>query len=275
MLSLFENATFFQARDGRLRREASTLTRWSGKTAVIVGGSAGLGKTLADKLAQSQVGSLLIVARNSERLQLAVAELQARWPAVTIESCSADVGSLAGSRRVADKLNELGWSVDLLINAVGLSDRGLLTTLTAERMEELLRANIYGPLWSTQSLVPLMRAGSVIVNIGSLASYFAPRYMGGYSIVKHGLRGLTQQLRLELADQNIHVMLVCPGPIKRSDSDSRYAHLPTANDLPPEALKSGGGAKIKGLDPQRLAEEILQAAAAGKLELVRPGRRDC
>ncbi len=115
-----------------------------------------------------------------------------------------------------------------------------------------------------------MSSGDTIINIGSLSSYFAPRFLGGYSIAKHALRALTQQLRLELKDQGVHVMLACPGPIARTETASRYSHLSTAQDIPAEALKGGGGAKLKGLEPGQLARDILLAASRRRLECVRP-----
>ncbi len=157
-----------------------------------------------------------------------------------------------------------------MVNAVGASDRGNVLGLKAQRLEELMRANVIAPLLATQSLHRLMSPSSTIVNIGSLASLFSPSYLGGYSIAKHGLRALTQQMRLELAERGIHVMLVCPGPIARGDTGHRYAHLESAAAIPKEALQGGGGAKIKGLDPQVLARDILIAAKARKLEIIRP-----
>jgi NAD(P)-dependent dehydrogenase (short-subunit alcohol dehydrogenase family) len=171
---------------------------------------------------------------------------------------------------VATTIGSSSPDLDLLINAVGMSDRGTALKLSPERIEELMRANVYGPLRVVQALRSQLHSGSVIVNIGSLSSHFAPRHLGGYSIAKHGLRALTQQLRLELREHGIHVMLACPGPITRADTGSRYASLASAGDVPAEALRGGGGAKLKGLDPGQLSRDILKAAAARRLALIRP-----
>ncbi len=245
------------------------------KQAVIVGGSAGLGLILAEQLAIAGSQRIVLVARNAERLTQVVANLRDRFRGTDFQACAVDVTTSMGKQELASCVAALAEPVDVLINAVGLSDRGTLLGLKNERLQELFQANIVAPLHAIQALVPLMPSGSVIVNIGSLSSLFAPSYLGGYSIVKHGLRALTQQLRLELREKGLHVLLVCPGPIARADTGSRYSHLESASDIPQAALQGGGGAKIKGLDPQALALDILQAIRARKLEIIRPAKPAC
>lgn len=252
-------------------RRPITKSFWSGKRAVVVGASVGLGRSLVEALAGQGAAHVVLVARDLKRLEIAERELARRWPATRFSLCAADVSIPYGSHRVGEHVQGLGLQIDLLINAVGLSDRGAALKLTDERLDELMRANVHGPLHSVQALAGEMPRGGVIVNIGSLSSHFAPRFLGGYSLAKHALRALTQQLRLELKEQGVHVMLACPGPIARADQEgSRYAHLATAADVPAEALRGGGGAKLRGLDPDRLAQDILRAAAQRKLQIIRP-----
>jgi hypothetical protein len=65
-------------------------------------------------------------------------------------------------------------------------------------------------------------------------------------------------------------MLVCPGPIARDDAGQRYAN--EAGDIPAAAQAPGGGAKLKAINPDRLAEKILSAAAARKPDLIVPSK---
>lgn len=244
---------------------------WSAKTAVVVGASTGLGRSLVEALAAEGAAHIVLAARNLQRLEAVESELARRWPDTHFSRCAADASVPEGSSRLREHARGLGLSIDLLINAVGLSDRGPALKLTGERLDELMRANVHAPLNAAQALVNEMTQGGVIVNIGSLSSYFAPRFLGGYSVAKHALRALTQQLRLELKEQGLHLMLACPGPIARAEQEgSRYAQLATAADVPAEALRGGGGAKLRGLDPDRLAAEILRAAAQRKIQIIRP-----
>lgn len=227
---------------------------------------------MADILAQQQIGHVTLVARDASRLEACLLERKSKWSGTSWQGLAADAATPAGAQQLSSCVAASTRPIDLLINAVGQSDRGLIMKLTTERLEELMRVNLLAPLLSAQAVVPSMVRGGVIVNLGSLSSYFAPRFLGGYSIAKHGLRAMSQQMRMELADAGIHVMLACPGPIARADAGSRYNHLAGASDLPGAALRGGGGARLKGLDAERLARDILSAAASRQYELIRPRR---
>ncbi|MEM9644224.1 MAG: SDR family NAD(P)-dependent oxidoreductase, partial [Planctomycetota bacterium] len=99
----------------------------------------------------------------------------------------------------------------------------------------------------------------------------AGRYLGGYVMAKHALTGWTRQLRQELADDHIHVGLVCPGPIARSDAGTRYEEL-LDDDLPESVSKPGAGTKLKGLAPQRVADAVVDCIARRKSEVILPRR---
>ena len=162
--------------------------------------------------------------------------------------------------------------VDLLINAVGRSDRGLLEQLGDMDLASMLNNN----LMCTWNMIRIMleslkRTRGTIVNIGSLAGLVPAPGMGGYSISKSALTAMSRQLRLELAGQGVHVMLVCPGPIARDDSGTRYRKLAEERGLNNQsATAPGGGVKLKLIDPKNLCEAILNAAHRRKKELVCP-----
>jgi len=103
-----------------------------------------------------------------------------------------------------------------------------------------------------------------------LASKSAARFLGGYPATKFAVAAYSQQLRLELAEDGVHVLLVCPGPIARPDAGARYDDV--AHDLPAAARQPGGGVKVRGLDPDDLARRILHACQRRSPELVVPAR---
>lgn len=243
---------------------------WKGKTAVVCGASEGLGRDLACELARLQPAKLGLVARGEGKLQALKDELQKLAPQCDIQIFPCDLCLSAEVLKIArDAFFQDG--VDLLIQAVGMSDRGQVLELSRQRLEHLVSVNVVSSLHAIQAFRDVLasREGMVTL-IGSLASLFAPRFLGGYAIAKHGLAALAQQARLELADQNIGVCLVCPGPIARSDAGDRYKDLESAGQLPAEAMRPGGGAKIKGLDAKELAIDILRAASKRKKRLIRP-----
>jgi short-subunit dehydrogenase len=173
--------------------------------------------------------------------------------------------------RAAEQITESFGRLNVLVNCIGTSDRGLVRELSAERLHELMDLNVATTLQCTQAMLPLLEAsrGSV-VNIGSLAGKVGARYLGGYNAAKHALSGLTQQMRLEFRESGVHVGLVSPGPIRREDAGHRYADR-TGESLPGRASAPGGGAKVKGLDPERVARAVLNCAEHRRCDVVLPG----
>ena len=101
----------------------------------------------------------------------------------------------------------------------------------------------------TRAAMPhLLESHGHLVNIGSLAGKTAARYMGAYSATKFAVSAYSQQLRLELGRQGLHVLLVSPGPIARDEP--RVYSAEKARRPAPSARKPGGGVKV-GLLRQR------------------------
>lgn len=242
----------------------------------MCGATAGLGRAFAFELARQQVRHLTLVARSPDDLQALRSELLEQFASLEVLCLPADLCIKEQLHQACAQLPQTGQGLDLLIQAVGKSDRGRLVDLSDEHLHEMIGANVLSSLHAVQCFRPRMRQpGGHVVLIGSLASLFAPRFLGGYAIAKHGLAALAQQARLELAEEGIHVLLACPGPIAREDSGSRYDHLArdpnSSNQNLPDAIRQpGGGAKIRGLEPQRLVRDILQATARKQSRIIRP-----
>jgi uncharacterized protein len=107
------------------------------------------------------------------------------------------------------------------------------------------------------------------VNIGSLAAKSASRWVGAYPATKHAVAAYSQQLRLELGPQGLHVLLVCPGPIAREGS--RLYPLEGMEDVPERARHPGAGVRARAISPEALAKAILRACERRRPELVMPG----
>jgi short-subunit dehydrogenase len=109
-----------------------------------------------------------------------------------------------------------------------------------------------------------------VVNIGSLAAKSASRWVGAYPATKHAVAAYSQQLRLELGPEGLHVLLVCPGPIARSGD--RLYPLEGLEDVPERARRPGAGVKVKAIPPEWLARAILKACEHRDPDLVVPGK---
>lgn len=235
------------------------MSYWKDKVVLVIGGSAGLGFELAKACLarQARVG---IVARSRDRLDDAKNKL-----GHNVAVFVADITNQTDvDRLTSEVLEELG-SVDALMNCAGKSTRGAVLDTSPEEFQQLFELNFLGLVRTARAFMPaLTESRGHLVNIGSLAAKAVSRYLGAYPVSKFPVAAYSQQLRLE--QSAVHVLLVCPGPIARSDAGRRY----DKTDVPAEAQQPGGGVKLKGLDPNVLSAAILTACERRQLELVMP-----
>ncbi len=243
------------------------MSYWHEKVAVVTGGSSGLGYTLAHRLANAGA-RVIIAARDPARLEAASRELA---NAGNVVPKAVDITSDEQVQRFFDEiLSEFG-RLDTLVNCAGRSDRGRLAETPTSRLCELWQLNFLGAVrCAQQAASALVASRGHLVFIGSLAAKSAPRYLGAYPSSKFPLVAAAQQFRLELGPDGLHVLLVCPGPIARPDGGRRYDEI--ASNLPEAARQPGGGVKLRGIHPERLAEQILRACERRKAELVVPAK---
>lgn len=239
---------------------------WRDKVVLVTGGSSGLGRTIAEQFAQRDA-RVVLVGLDPQRV--AAAEAQFRQAGHQVLGLAADVTQQAEVDRLFEKA--VGWfgQLDVLVNNAGRSMRGRILDITPEQFQEMLDLNFISAVRCTRAAVPhlLPRKGHII-NIGSLAAKTAPRWVGAYPASKFALAAYSQQLRLELGPEGLHVLLVCPGPVRRRDP--RLYSLGELDDLPEPARQPGAGVKIDAAQPERLARAILRAAEKRKPELVYP-----
>ncbi|PHS12090.1 MAG: oxidoreductase [Blastopirellula sp.] len=249
------------------------MSYWNDKIAIVTGASSGFGLVLATQLVR-QGATVVLVARDEDKLEAVCDSLNSDSDSSnkgTADYFAADVTSTEDVTKLFAFVSEKHGRLDLLVNNAGLSARGRIEETSLDDFAKMIELNVMAVVRCSQAAIPLLRKSKGhLVNIGSLASKSASKFIGPYATTKFAVAGLTHQLRLELAEDGIHVMLVCPGPITRSDSGSRYNDQ--AAELPAEIRKPGAGVKIKTLCPEKLAADILTACEKRKSELVRPSK---
>ena len=239
---------------------------WQDKVCVVTGASAGLGATLARVLA-ARKARLVVVARHLQPLEQTADTLRALGADVL--AVAADVTAQQDVDALVQQTVACFGRVDLLCNCAGRSARGTVLDTTPEDFQQLLDVNFLAVVRTTRAFAVLLgEQRGHVVQIGSLASKVAARFLGAYPASKFALAAYSQQLRMEQGPDGFHVLLVCPGPIRREDDAPRYAQ--EADGLPAEAQQPGAGAQLKGIDPSWLAERILAACEKRQLELVVP-----
>lgn len=241
---------------------------FQGRTTVITGGSAGLGLAIA-RAFWREGARVCLLARDADRLRQACDAWTGRDERVCCYP--ADVTSDVQVAETFARIRDERGPVQVLVNAAGRSHRGRIEETTAGMMQELWDLNVLGPVRCTHAALPdLLEHRGHVVNIGSLASKVVSPYLGAYPCSKHALAAYSHQLRLELEPRGLHVLLVCPGPLQREDAGRRYDAL--ASGLPANAARPGGGAGLRLIDPDHLADRILEACRRRDAELVLPAK---
>jgi len=241
---------------------------WSDKVVLITGASSGLGLHLAR--AWFQAGAkVVLAARDPERLHSAAEAVSTADPTRCL-TIPCDVTQDDSVKHLLQEIQARCGRLDVLVNCAGASARGTIADTKLADFQRNWDLNVLALVRCTQQALPLLTtARGCIVNIGSLAGKFGARYMGPYAATKHAVAGLSQQLRLELEPAGVHVLHVCPGPIRDERTAPRY-DTETMEKLPAAAHQPGAGAKIRGLDPVWLAQKIVTATQARKRELIVP-----
>jgi short-subunit dehydrogenase len=244
------------------------MSEWADKIVVVTGGSRGFGRVLAGRFSAAKA-TVVIVGRGRESMEKAVGELRsAGSEALGIQ---ADVTQQADVDRLFARTLEQYGRIDVLVNNAGRSVRGGALETTPEQFRELMELNFIALVRCTRAAVPhLLKTRGHVVNIGSLAAKSAARWIGAYPATKHAVAAYSQQLRLELGSQGLHVLLVCPGPIARVEP--RAEAFEGMENVPESARQSGAGVKVKAIDSHWLAAQILRACERRKAELVVPGK---
>lgn len=239
----------------------------SGKKALITGGSAGLGFALA-RAAVAQGMQVTLVGRDMDRLETAAEQLRRDRPDSVQAILAADLSISGEPARVCEAAQATG-PLDFVCHAAGLSSRGRLVETPRADFERLMAINFFAAAELAGALAtPLAERQGRFVLIGSLATRVAPAYLGAYPASKHPLAALAQQLRMEHETQGLRTLLVMPGPLARADGGERYDEQ--ATNLPASAKQPGGGAKVKAIDPDWLAQRVLSASREGRRELIVP-----
>ncbi len=242
------------------------MVYWRDKVVLVTGGSSGLGRVLSETFLRA--GARVVIAGLEPELVAQAAEQLARVGDVM--GIPADITRQDHVDRLFEETLQRFGQLDVLVNNAGRSMRGRVLDTTPEQFRDLMELNLIGLVRCTRAAVPhLLRGAGHVVNIGSLASKSAARWVGAYPATKFAVAAYSQQLRLELGPEGLHVLLVCPGPIARHEP--RLYPLDGLEGVPESARRPGAGVRVKGVAPERVARAILRACERRVPELVIPG----
>ena len=191
-----------------------------GKVAVITGGSRGIGRAIALKLAQSGADVAVIYAGNEEKA-LETCE-QAKSFGVKAYSFKCDVSNFNETKQTVSNIVEKLGTIDILINNAGITKDSLILSMKEENYDAVLDTNLKGAFNMIKhcSSIFLKKKSGKIINISSISGLMGNAGQANYSASKAGLIGLTKSVARELASRNVCCNAVAPGFIETEMTDN-------------------------------------------------------
>ncbi|MFG3119815.1 3-oxoacyl-ACP reductase family protein [Streptomyces sp. NPDC048197] len=197
---------------------------FEGQVALVTGGSRGIGRAIALKLAEGGADIALnyrSATREAEGAAEQIAALGRR-----VELLQGDVSDPDVPRQLVTDVRAAFGRIDVLVNNAGITRDELLVNQSLKDIEQVLATNLVAPMLTVQAVAPLMmrqRYGR-IVNISSSAASKPGRGQSNYAAAKGGLEAFTKAMAVELASRGILVNAVAPGVINTEMTDAIRSH---------------------------------------------------
>jgi short-subunit dehydrogenase len=233
----------------------------AGKSILITGASAGIGRELA--LALAHRGARLVLTARQQAALEDVARLCSERGAEAI-AIQADVASIDDCRRMVDAAIERFGRLDVLVNNAGISMYAPFVEITdLDMFDRVMTVNYLGAVYATYFALPhLKRSSGLVVAISSLQGKTGFPGSTAYSASKHAMQGFFDSLRIELAADGVAVLVVSPGPVA---TDIHTRRLGADGQL---SEKSQQRTNAAGMAAEECARQIVRAIERRRRELV-------
>jgi NAD(P)-dependent dehydrogenase (short-subunit alcohol dehydrogenase family) len=182
----------------------------AGKTAVVIGGTSGIGRALATGLAQAGA-NVVPTGRRTELAQVVADEIKGLGGKTL--AISTDVTDRASLQALLSATLEAFGSVEILVNCAGRTKRTPVLNVSSDEWNSILETNLNGTLWACQVFGPHMigKKYGRIVNVASLSSFVSLYEVAAYSASKAAVASLTKSLAVEWARHGVCVNAIAPG----------------------------------------------------------------
>lgn len=181
------------------------MNKLQGKTAVITGGTTGIGLATA-KLFVSEGAYVFITGRRQKELEEAVKDIGSN-----VTGVQGDVANLADLDRLYEAVGAKG-RIDIVFANAGVAGVSPLEKITEKHFDDIFNINVRGALFTVQKALPLLNDGGSIILTGSVASAKGTPGLGTYGASKAAVRNFVRAWTVELKDRGIRSNVLSPGP---------------------------------------------------------------
>ncbi|WP_329189945.1 glucose 1-dehydrogenase [Actinacidiphila glaucinigra] len=188
-----------------------------GRTAIVTGGTSGIGLATARRFA-AEGAYVFVTGRRKDALDAAVAEIGARATGV-----HGDVADPAGLDRLYEAVGRQGRRVDVLFANAGGGSFSTLEQVTEQHFDEVFGSNVKGLLFTVQKALPHLNDGASVILTGSTAGSVGSEAFGVYGASKAAVRSFARTWANELRGRSIRVNSISPGPIDTPGIDGLAA----------------------------------------------------
>jgi short-subunit dehydrogenase len=240
---------------------------FTGGTAVVTGAASGIGEALAVQLAD-RGSALVLVDRDGDRLAAVADRIRKAHPRLEVDAYVVDLADDSATDALGATLAAEHPGTTLLVNNAGVALGGRFDQVTLEEFDWVLAINFRAVVRLTAALLPVLKAhpGSHLVNVSSVFGIFAPPGQAAYAASKFAVRGFSESLRHELADDGVGVTVVHPGGIHTRIAES--ARLGSGVDAAEVAEGRAQMARLLRIPPEKAAAQIVAAIEARRPRLL-------
>jgi 3-oxoacyl-[acyl-carrier protein] reductase len=190
-----------------------------GKVCLVTGGSRGIGRSIALRLAEFGADVIITYARSADAANEVVAEMEAKGSKA--KAMQADAVNLAQAEEVIASITEEFGKIDVIVNNAGITKDNLILRMTEEQWDDVITTNLKSVFnYSKAAAKPMMRnRGGSIINISSVVGISGNAGQTNYSASKAGIIGFTKSYAKELASRGIRANVIAPGYILTDMTD--------------------------------------------------------